>query len=102
MFFVSSLTKPTFDTATVPDGEAWLVKSMYCHNSSTSPSQILFDVRRTPDAIQLFLHSQVLAAAGLAFWEGWIVLEAGDATSCYAEQAGVAFIVSGTRLPISI
>lgn len=98
-WFTTAASKPLYESAIVPVGFVWIVKSLYAYNANAAPGLASVWVNKPTGADRVILLEQDLASAGRLSWEGWFVLESGDSLTTYGAVPEMTYMVSGALLP---
>lgn len=86
---------------TVPEGFAFLLKSVYTRAAGAADGHITAFVVTQSGAASAIVWDAAVPQTAPPHWEGWLALNAGDYVLIGANTASVNFWVSGAVLPFA-
>lgn len=93
------ITDTAFHTlATVPANSTWIIKSIAFADLSGFSNQMLVNVQNASPVFGMALAEPTVPANGVAYWAGWVVLQAGDLIIATLQFGNGEIWVSGSKL----
>lgn len=93
------ITDTAFHTlATVPANSTWIVKSVAFADLSGFANQMLVSIQNASPIFSMGLAEPTVPANGVAYWAGWVVLQAGDLIIATLQFGNGDIWISGSKL----